>query len=155
MVEISNYTKNEMFIIGKEQLLPKTLKEQGLGENHPKVEDESFRLIIEKYTHEAGVRGLKKQLDQIARYASEKIVSGKWEAPYNVKAEMLAEILGKEVFRHETAKKRLAPSVATGLAWTQVGGDILFIQGTFMPGSGKLTLTGQLGDVMKESANNS
>jgi ATP-dependent Lon protease len=153
MIEISSYTKHEMFAIGKEHLLPKTLEEHGLDEEKLKVEDDAFLLIIEKYTREAGVRGLKKQLNRIARYVSEKIVAGKGDLPYVVTADMLTEILGKEVFRHEIAKKKPAPGVVTGLAWTPVGGEILFIEGTFMPGSGKLTLTGQLGDVMKESAN--
>jgi len=90
---------------------------------------------------------------KIARFVSEKIVSGKAELPFIVKAGMLTEILGKEVNRPEVARKEPVPGVVTGLAWTPVGGDILFIEGTFMPGTGKLTLTGQLGDVMKESAN--
>ena len=117
-----------------------------------KSKDEALKVIIDKYTREAGVRGLKKQLARIARYVSEKIVSGKVELPYVVKPEMLAEILGKEMVRQEEARKENVPGVVTGLAWTPVGGDILFIEGTFMPGTGKLTLTGQLGDVMKESA---
>jgi ATP-dependent Lon protease len=98
------------------------------------------------------VRWLKKQLASIARYVSEKIVSGNAELPYVVKADMLTAILGKEVIRMEEARKDHVPGVVTGLAWTPVGGDILFIESTFMPGTGKLTLTGQLGDVMKESA---
>ena len=153
MIEISSYTKHEMFAIGKEHLLPKTLDEHGLDEDKLRIEDEALLLIIEKYTREAGVRGLKKQLDHIARFVSEKIVAGKGDLPYVVTADMLTDILGKEVFRHEMARKKPAPGVVTGLAWTPVGGEILFIEGTFMPGSGKLTLTGQLGDVMKESAN--
>jgi ATP-dependent Lon protease len=109
-------------------------------------------VTIDKYTREAGVRGLKKQLARTARFVSEKIVSGNVDFPYVVKADMLKEILGKEIIRQEEARKENIPGVVTGLAWTPVGGDILFIEGTFMPGNGKLTLTGQLGDVMKESA---
>ncbi|PWR75536.1 endopeptidase La [Methanospirillum stamsii] len=153
LIEISSYTKQEMFFIGKNHLLPKSLKEHGLDENTTSIEDEALHRIIEKYTHEAGVRGLKKQLDRISRHVSEKIVSGKWTMPCVITSGMLLDILGREVHRHEIAKKNLTPGVATGLAWTPVGGDILFIEGTFMPGTGKLTLTGQLGDVMKESAN--
>ena len=153
LIEISSYTRHEVFAIARKHLLPKTMEEHGLDEGKLQVSDDALSLIIEKYTREAGVRGLKKQLDQIARYVSEKIVSGKAVLPFVVSADMIGEILGKEVFRHEAARNRLTPGVATGLAWTPVGGEILFIEGTFMPGTGKLTLTGQLGDVMKESAN--
>ncbi len=153
LIEIPGYTKQEMFSIGKEHLIPKSLDEHGLCAEVLSVDDDALRLVIDKYTHEAGVRGLKKQLDRISRYVSEKIVSETWTAPVVISSDQVPNILGKEVHRHELAKKTLAPGVATGLAWTPVGGDILFIEGTFMPGSGKLTLTGQLGDVMKESAN--
>ena len=151
-IEISGYTKNEKFAIARDHLLPYILEEHGLDAEKLKIEDEALKVIIEKYTREAGVRGLKKQLAKTARFVSEKIVSGKTDLPYVVKADMLKEILGKEVIRQEEARKENVPGVVTGLAWTPVGGDILFIEGTFMPGNGKLTLTGQLGDVMKESA---
>ena len=153
LIVISGYTKNEKFAIAKDHLLPKTLEEHGLDADTLKIEDEALKLIIENYTREAGVRWLQKQLAKTARFVSEKIVSGKADLPYVVKADMLDEILGKEVNRQEVARKEPVPGVVTGLAWTPVGGDILFIEGTFMPGTGKLTLTGQLGDVMKESAN--
>ncbi len=152
LIEISGYTKNEKFAIAKEHLLPETLTEHGLDADKLQVEDEAMKVIIEKYTREAGVRWLKKQLAKIARYVSEKIVSGKAELPFVVTTDMLSGILGKEPVRQEVARKEPVPGVVTGLAWTPVGGEILFIEGTFMPGTGKLTLTGQLGDVMKESA---
>jgi ATP-dependent Lon protease len=152
LIEISGYTKNEKFAIAKDHLLPKTLEEHGLDADKLRIEDEALMVIIEKYTREAGVRALKKQLARTARFVSEKIVSGKTDLPYVVTAELLPEILGKELIRQEVARKETAPGVVTGLAWTPVGGEILFIEGTFMPGKGKLTLTGQLGDVMKESA---
>ncbi|MDA3845960.1 MAG: endopeptidase La, partial [Vallitaleaceae bacterium] len=104
------------------------------------------------YTREAGVRGLKKQLSKIARVASEKVVSNSVEMPFKIKVSMLEDVLGKQRVRHEETNKENIPGVVTGLAWTPVGGEILFIEGTFMPGNGKLTLTGQLGSVMKESA---
>jgi ATP-dependent Lon protease len=151
-IEISGYTKNEKFAIAKDHLLPKTLEEHGLDAARLTIEDEALKIIIEKYTREAGVRWLKKQLDKTARYVSEKIVSGKAELPFIVKPDMLDGILGKEVIRQDEARKEQVPGVVTGLAWTPFGGDILFIEGTFMPGKGHLTLTGQLGDVMKESA---
>ncbi|MFA4876307.1 MAG: endopeptidase La [Methanoregula sp.] len=153
IIEISGYTKNEKFAIAKDHLLQKTLKEHGLDADKLQIEDDALRAIIENYTREAGVRWLQKQLAKTARVVSEKIVSGKADLPFVVKVDMLDTILGKEVNRPDMARKEPVPGVVTGLAWTPVGGDILFIEGTFMPGSGKLTLTGQLGDVMKESAN--
>ncbi len=152
LIEISGYTKNEKFAIAKDHLLPEILTEHGLDAEKLRIEDEAMKVIIDTYTREAGVRWLKKQLAKTARYVSEKIVSGKAELPFVVTPEMLPEILGKEPVRHEVARKDPVPGVVTGLAWTPVGGEILFIEGTFMPGTGKLTLTGQLGDVMKESA---
>jgi len=152
LIEISSYTKNEKFAIAKDHLLPETLEEHGLDADKLRIEDDALQVIIDKYTREAGVRLLKKQLARTARFVSEKIVSGKADLPYVVAADMLPEILGRETIRQEVARKDNVPGVVTGLAWTPVGGDILFIEGTFMPGKGKLTLTGQLGDVMKESA---
>jgi len=153
LIEISGYTKSEKFAIAKDHLIPKTLEEHGLDAGKLVIEDAALMSIIGNYTREAGVRWLKKQLAKTARVVSEKIVSGKTDLPFIVKADLLPEILGKEVNRQDVARKEPVPGVVTGLAWTPVGGDILFIEGTFMPGTGKLTLTGQLGDVMKESAN--
>jgi ATP-dependent Lon protease len=152
MIEISGYTKNEKFAIAKEHLIPETLKEHGLDADKLVFDDEALKAIIGKYTREAGVRWLKKQLAKAARHVSEKIVSGGAELPFVVTADNLSAVLGKEQIRQEVARKEPVPGVITGLAWTPVGGEILFIEGTFMPGTGKLTLTGQLGDVMKESA---
>lgn len=152
VIEISGYTKKEKFAIAKEHLIPETLEEHGLTADHLRIEDETVSAIIDRYTREAGVRTLKKQLARIARYVSAKVVSGGVDLPVVVTADMLPEILGRETVRPDMARKENPPGVVTGLAWTPVGGDILFIEGTFMPGKGKLTLTGQLGDVMKESA---
>ncbi len=152
MIEISGYTKNEKFAIAKDHLIPEILQEHGLDADKLQIEDPALKEIIEKYTREAGVRWLKKQLAKIARHVSEKIVSGTAELPFVVTPGNLSVILGKEQIRQEVARKEPVPGVVTGLAWTPVGGEILFIEGTFMPGTGKLTLTGQLGDVMKESA---
>ena len=152
LIEISGYTKNEKFSIAKNHLIAVTLGEHGLDADSLVIDDDALRAIIDRYTREAGVRWLKKQLARIARYASEKIVSGTAARPYMVTAEMLDPILGREVVRQETARNVAVPGVVTGLAWTPVGGEILFIEGTSMPGKGNLTLTGQLGDVMKESA---
>jgi ATP-dependent Lon protease len=152
LIEITGYTKNEKFAIARDHLVPEILKEHGLDEDRLRFDDEALKAIVDRYTREAGVRQLKKQLAKVARHVSEKIVSGTPELPFRVTVEGLSAILGKEPVRLEVVRKDPAPGVATGLAWTPVGGEILFIEGTFMPGTGKLTLTGQLGDVMKESA---
>ncbi|MFA6225844.1 MAG: endopeptidase La [Methanoregula sp.] len=152
LIEISGYTKNEKFAIAKDHLIPETLKEHGLDDDKLRIDDDALMVIIEKYTREAGVRWLGKQLAKAARHVSEKIVSGTVELPFIVTTDKLDGILGKELIRQEVARKEPVPGVVTGLAWTPVGGEILFIEGMFMPGTGKLTLTGQLGDVMKESA---
>lgn len=152
VIQISSYTMNEKFHIGKNHLIPAVLEEHGLNNTQLVVEDEALGRIISEYTLEAGVRGLKKQLATLARVASEKIVSNKVELPFKVTADDLEEILGRKVSSHDKAQQDNSPGVVTGLAWTPVGGEILFIEATDMPGNGQVTLTGQLGDVMKESA---
>jgi len=151
-IEIGSYTSHEKFNIAKQHLIPEVLEDHGIDSEQLQIEDEALKTIIEKYTREAGVRGIKRQLSAVARVVSEKIVLGNVELPYVVKPDMLYEILGHELTQYNRAGKNNPPGVVTGLAWTPVGGDILFIEGAFMPGTGKLTLTGQLGDVMKESA---
>ncbi len=152
LIEISGYTKNEKFAIARDHLMPETLDEHGLDADKLRIEDGALVAIIENYTREAGVRALKKQLARVARFVSAKVVSGTADLPYIVTEDMLPEILGRKTVRQDVARKENPPGVVTGLAWTPVGGDILFVEGTFMPGKGKLTLTGQLGEVMKESA---
>ena len=152
IIEISSYTNNEKFHIGKDHLITSVLDDHGLETNQLTIEDEALNMVISKYTREAGVRGLKKQLAKIARIATERIVSGKVQAPYNINGEMLNEILGKQTVRLDKSLHDKIPGVITGLAWTPVGGDILFIESSLMSGKGELILTGQLGDVMKESA---
>ena len=152
VIQITSYTIDEKFHIGRDHLVPAVLEEHGLTAEHLVIEDEVLRKIISDYTLEAGVRGLKKQLAGLARVTSEKIVSNKVELPYKVKMGQLEELLGKKVSRHDKAQENNPPGVVTGLAWTPVGGEILFIEATDMPGSGEVMLTGKLGDVMKESA---
>ncbi|HEX3001390.1 MAG TPA: endopeptidase La, partial [Methanoregula sp.] len=152
LIPISGYTKNEKFAIAKDHLIPAVLTEHGLDANTIRFDDEALKTIIDKYTREAGVRWLRKQLAKAARHVSEKIVEGGAEKPFAITVENLGTVLGKELIRQEVIRKEPVPGVVTGLAWTPVGGEILFIEETFMPGNGKLTLTGQLGDVMKESA---
>lgn len=152
LIEIPGYTKNEKFSIARDHLLPATLEEHGLDAAQLVIGDHVLQAVIDRYTREAGVRWLKKQLAQIARHVSRLIVSGTVSLPYEVTVQMLPGILGKEAVRQEAVRKEAIAGVVTGLAWTPAGGEILFIEGTFMPGKGNLTLTGQLGDVMKESA---
>ena len=152
VIHISSYTHNEKFYIGKGHLVPEVLEEHGLTTDMLVIKDDTIRKVIADYTQEAGVRGLRRQLASIARVASEKIVSGKVPAPYLVTPDLLEEILGNEIARHDVAQDDNPPGVATGLAWTPVGGEILFIECTDMAGSGQLILTGKLGEVMQESA---
>jgi ATP-dependent Lon protease len=152
VIEISSYTANEKFHIAKEHLIPEVLKDHGLTDNNLNINDSALKSIISDYTLEAGVRGLKKQIAAIARVASEKIALGEIEDTFSVKKGDLVKLLGRQVSTHEKAQKDNPAGVVTGLAWTSVGGEILFIEATHMPGSGQTILTGQLGDVMKESA---
>lgn len=152
VIPVSSYTANEKYHIAKDHLVPLVLEEHGLTPDMLTIEDDTLKNVISDYTREAGVRNLRRQIATIARVASEKIVSGKVETPYTVTADLLEEVLGNKLARHDVAQLDNPPGVATGLAWTPVGGEILFIEGTDMPGSGQLILTGQLGDVMKESA---
>lgn len=152
VIQISSYTTNEKFHIAKNHLVPSVIEEHGLVREQLEIEDEALKKIISEYTLEAGVRGLKKQLAAITRVATEKIVSNKVNIPFRVTEDKLTELLGKQVSRHDKAQKDNPPGVVTGLAWTSVGGEILFIEAADMLGSGQVILTGKLGDVMKESA---
>ena len=152
IIQISSYTMNEKFHIGKNHLIPSVLEEHGLTNDQLVIEDEALQRIISEYTLEAGVRGLKKQLATLARVTSEKIVSNTVELPFKVTVDALDDLLGRKISSHDKAQKDNPPGVVTGLAFTSVGGEILFIEATDMIGNGQVTLTGQLGDVMKESA---
>lgn len=152
IIPISSYTIEEKFHIGKDHLLPAVLEDHGIETDQLILEDDVLKKIISDYTLEAGVRGLKKQLATLARIAGERIVSKKSDGPFTIKKEDLEELLGRKVSRHEKAQNDNPPGVVTGLAWTPVGGEILFIEATDMPGNGNVILTGKLGDVMKESA---
>lgn len=152
VIQISGYTEDEKMHIAMDHLIPDVLKDHGLAEGQVVIGPDVLNRMIHDYTREAGVRGLKKQLAAVARTVSEKIVMHETELPYTVKEEELEEMLGPQVSRHDMAQVDNPPGVVTGLAWTPVGGEILFIEATDMPGSGEVVLTGKLGDVMKESA---
>lgn len=152
IIQLSSYTNGEKKRIAIDHLLPKVLKDHGLTDQMLQIEDTAIEAIVENYTAEAGVRGLTKQLAKIARVLSAKIVSKTVELPFVVTTKNIGDVLGNKTRRHEKAGDNNKPGVVTGMAWTAVGGEILFTEASLMPGSGKLTLTGQLGDVMKESA---
>jgi len=150
VIELSGYTTAEKLHIAKNHLVPKVLKEHGLTAGQVTISDEALLRVVSHYTREAGVRDLQRHLAGIARAATEKVVTG--GTLVRVESKDLDEMLGPERFIHEVAERLSVPGVVTGLAWTPQGGEILFIESRLMAGAGKLTLTGQLGDVMKESA---
>ncbi|MFN3605377.1 MAG: endopeptidase La [Leptonema sp. (in: bacteria)] len=153
IVMLSGYTLEEKIKIAKKHLIPKIMQQYGLKENEFKISDEILRKIIENYTREAGVRNLKRVLESIARKILLKIEKN--DTPFEsfeVHSENLKEFLGKEKFHKDIKENIGIPGVAIGLAWTPVGGDILYIETTKYPGKGNLKLSGRLGEVMKESA---
>jgi ATP-dependent Lon protease len=152
ILEIPGYTRREKLAIARQHLIPKQLDEHGLDEQRIAIRDEAIEEIIEHYTREAGVRSLERQIASVIRGVAVKVAEGD-TTPRVVKTEdELREFLGPIKYTSEVAERTEETGVATGLAWTSVGGEILFIEVTRMFGTGKMQLTGQLGDVMKESA---
>jgi ATP-dependent Lon protease len=137
--------------IAHRYLVRRQTEANGLKPGQAEIDDEALREIIEKYTREAGVRSLERQIGQVLRHAAVRIAEGQ-SGPIRISRGDLTAILGAPQFESETAMRTSVPGVATGLAWTPVGGDILFIEATRVPGAGRLILTGQLGEVMRESA---
>jgi ATP-dependent Lon protease len=153
IIEIAGYTRAEKLAIAKRHLLPKQLREHGMTAEQVDVTDEAIETVIDRYTREAGVRSLERQIAAIVRAVVVQAAEGKVDGRVVVRNEDdLRRSLGPAKFTNEVAERTEDPGVATGLAWTPVGGAILFVEATKMPGKGKFTLTGQLGDVMKESA---
>ena len=150
VIQFPGYTPLEKFHIARRHLLPKAMKAMGIKAQNLKVTDGALEKIIAEYTAESGVRGLKKQVDVICRNAAVKLVRGEQKS-ITVNEKRVQEFLGSGII-HDTILKHPQPGVMTGLAWTSAGGEILFIETSFTKGSGKITITGQLGDVMKESA---
>jgi ATP-dependent Lon protease len=151
IIQLSGYTEEEKLEIAKRYLLRRQLTANGLASGQVQLEDPAIRRAITDYTREAGVRGLERQIGAVLRNCAVAIASGQ-PGPIVVTADDLPRILGAPRFENEIAMRTSVPGVATGLAWTPVGGDILFVESSRVPGSGRLILTGQLGDVMKESA---
>ncbi len=151
IIELPGYTSEEKFQIAKRHLLPKQLKKHGMTKQNLNVNDGAIRTVIEHYTREAGVRNLERQLANICRKAALSIVDDPDNA-VKVTPKNMEKYLGKHLFEREQIAKENEIGIVTGLAWTQVGGDTLSVEVNIVPGSGQVELTGQLGDVMKESA---
>lgn len=149
VIEVPSYTGEEKFHIAHDHLIPEVLRDHGIEKDQLVITDGAIETLVDNYTMEAGCRGLKKRIATIARHESEKILK---DGRVTVEAANLEEILGPVTARHEKVKDSNPAGVVTGLAWTAVGGEVLFIETTDMPGTNQMILTGQLGDVMKESA---
>lgn len=151
LIEVTSYTENEKLHIAKEHLLKKVKDKNGLKENQLTISDQALKKIISGYTKEAGVRNLERKLSEICRKAAKVLVSQK-KSQVKITEKNLVKYLGKEKYTHQLANEKDEIGIVRGLAWTSVGGDTLQIEVNVMPGKGKFELTGQLGDVMKESA---
>ena len=151
VINVTGYLAEEKAEIARHFLVPKQLEEHGIDKKALKISPAGIKAIIDGYTHESGVRGLEKQIAKIARVTAKKIALGQpW--PNVIKPAHLKEYLGLQTAFHDAQKGNEAPGVVTGLAWTQMGGEILFVESSVSTGKGVMTMTGNLGDVMKESA---
>ncbi len=151
ILELPGYTEEEKLMIAKDFLLPKQLEEHGLQEAQLQFEDDALQAVISAYTREAGVRNLEREIARVCRGVAKEIVEGSIET-LSFSNGLVHKYLGPIKFFSEIAERTAVPGVATGLAWTPTGGDIIFVEAAIMPGKKTLTLTGQLGEVMKESA---
>jgi ATP-dependent Lon protease len=151
VIQLSGYTEDEKLGIARKYLVPKQFEAHGLGDGQVAIADETLRLVIREYTREAGVRNVERRIADLLRKAAREIAEGTTET-IEIDPEKARAWLGPRRFPADPRKRTADPGVATGLAFTPVGGDVLFIEATAYPGSGKLTITGQLGDVMRESA---
>ncbi len=152
VLQLAGYTEEEKLHIAEQFLLPKQLKAHGLNQDEVALGAGSIRLIIREYTREAGVRNLEREIAGVLRRAASEIAEGKLTAPIALDEARVREALGKRRFFDESAERIDRPGVATGLVWTPTGGEIVFVEAALTPGKGELRLTGQLGEVMKESA---
>jgi ATP-dependent Lon protease len=149
---LSGYTEEEKLKIAHGYLIPRQLRENGLRQDEIEFTDEALQRMIRDYTREAGLRNLEREIGSVCRKVATKIAAGNTTAKTIITAEMVGELLGKSRYFFEAAERTMIPGVATGLSWTITGGDILFVEATRMPGGKGFTVTGQVGDVMKESA---
>ncbi len=151
VIRVAGYTEDEKVGIAKRYLVPKQLEAHGLGKSQASINESALRLLVREYTREAGVRNLDREIAALCRKAAREIAEGKRKTA-RIGEKRVRAWLGKRRFSAEARKRTSDPGVATGLAVTPVGGDVLFVEATAMPGSGRLTVTGQIGDVMRESA---
>lgn len=151
IIELSGYVTAEKLAIATKHLIPKQLAEHGLSSHQVSLTDSAILKVIQGYTREAGVRSLQRQIQSLCRYAAEKIADGTL-TKVTISCDQVSDALGPVRYEFEDTNRILPPGVVTGLAWTPVGGDVLFVEASQMTGGGRLILTGQLGDVMKESA---
>jgi ATP-dependent Lon protease len=152
VIQLAGYTEEEKLQIARRYLVPRQVERNGLGSGRIAFSDAALRVIISDYTREAGVRQLEREIGTICRKVARQVAEGSLKRKVTVTEPRVRSALGKRRFYSETRRRTARPGVATGLAWTPVGGEVLFIEATAMPGPGKLTITGQLGDVMRESA---
>jgi ATP-dependent Lon protease len=152
VIEVAGYTEEEKYNIATRHLIPKQIKEHGLNRKQIKFSSAAIRDVINYYTRESGVRNLEREIANLCRKVARKIVTDDEVASYSITAKNLEDYLGKRKFRYDKIRGAKEVGVTTGLAWTVVGGDTLFIETNAVPGTGKLQLTGQMGDVMQESA---
>lgn len=150
VIHFPGYTQADKYQIARKHLLPRAMESMGIGEDDLKIEDDALESIISDYTMETGVRGLKKRIDTLCRIAAVNLVKGDRE-PLTVTTDNIRTYMDSKPIRHGRIVPETREGIVTGLAWTAAGGDVLFIESAFMPGDGKLTITGQLGDVMQES----
>ena len=151
VIEISGYTEEEKVKIAQKYLVPKQMKSHGLKKKNFAISEKALRDLINYYTRESGVRNLEREIGSLCRKVARKIVAKKAQS-YRITPASLENYLGKHRFRYDVVENESEVGVTTGMAWTQVGGDTLFIETALVPGTGKIELTGQLGDVMQESA---
>jgi ATP-dependent Lon protease len=152
VIPLPGYSEYDKLQIARRYLVPKQLAENGLSAKDLELPDETIRAIMERYTREAGVRNLERSIGTVCRKLARKRVEGTLKRKVTVSPDDLEESLGPRQFRNEIAEEQDEVGVATGLAWTEVGGDVLFVEASMVPGHGNLQLTGHLGEVMQESA---
>ncbi|MGA6948201.1 MAG: endopeptidase La [Solirubrobacterales bacterium] len=152
VIQLAGYTIEEKLHIAKRYLVPRQLAANGLKSSQIEFSDPAVTAIIDEYSREAGVRNLEREIGTICRKVARQVAEGKAKGKMRISAKRARELLGKRRFFSEQRRRTKDPGVATGLAWTPVGGEVLFVEATAVPGSGNLTITGQLGDVMRESA---
>jgi ATP-dependent Lon protease len=152
VISLAGYTLDEKVQIARRYLVPRQIEQNGLTRSRIAFTDAALRAIAEEYTREAGVRSLEREIGTVCRKVARQVAEGKAKRKVSISAKGARELLGRRRYFAEQRRRTRHPGVATGLAWTPAGGEVLFVEATAMPGDGKLTITGQLGDVMRESA---